>query len=408
MKQFKRLGALALALIMALTALSGCGGNSSSGSASSGSSSSSSSSDSSSSAEDAAPIIPMDLSGVTDPYLAVAGVSRDEAMAKLGDADVTAAEVLYWFNQVAVSYLQQFGGQLDTPPWDVDLGDFTIAEMIRDEALNTALYYRALDLLAKNEGLTPDPASAQAVEDEYVNQILQLGEQESVVQHVLWSQLLDKDLLIYLNNCYDLNSQLRERYYGENTPGYPTDAEVSAWMDEQAIYRAKHILLATIDLDTQEPLDEAAIAQKRETAEDLLSQLQSAEDPVALFDTLMNEYSEDTGLEANPEGYTTSYKGQMVAPFEEAALALKDGEISGIVESDFGYHIILRLPLDPAGYRSQVISQRMSERVDQFQEEQGVETTAAYDQLDAAALWEKLLSLQAAVQAEVQNAQSQS
>ena len=401
MKQIKRLRALTLALVMALSALSGCGGNSSSGSGSSASGSGSSSS-----AEEDAPIVPMDLSDVTDPYLAVAGVSRNEAAAKLGDADITAAEALYWFYQVSTNYLQQFGGQLDTPPWDVDLGGQTVAEMIKDEALNTALYYRALDLLAKDEGLTPDPASAQAVEDEYTSQILQLGEQESVVQHILWSQLLDKELLIYLNNCYDLNSQLRELYFGENTSGYPTDAEVSAWMEEQAIYRAKHILLATIDLETREPLDEAAIAQKRETAEDLLAQLRSAEDPVALFDTLMNEYSEDTGLETNPEGYTTSYKGQMVAPFEEAALALKDGEISGIVESDFGYHIILRLPLDPAGYRSQVISQRMQERVDQFLEEKGTQTTAAYDQLDAAALWEKLLSLQATVQTEVQNAQS--
>ena len=64
-------------------------------------------------------------------------------------------------------------------------------------------------------------------------------------------------------------------------------------MDEQGIYRAKHILLLTVDMDTREPLDEETIAKKKETAAQLLDQLRAAEDPIALFDQLMNEHSED-------------------------------------------------------------------------------------------------------------------
>ena len=227
---------------------------------------------------------------------------------------------------------------------------------------------------------------------------------EETVEHMLWAEMLSRELLIYLNESGDLSDQLRERYFGEDSGGYPTDAEVQAWLDEQGIYRAKHILLATIDLDTREPLDEAAVAQKKAKADDILAQLRGAEDPITLFDQLMNEHSEDTGLAANPEGYTTE-KGMMVAPFEEAALALKNGEISDIVESDFGYHIILRLPIDPESYRGQLTSQRLKERADQLTKELGVEKTEAYGQIDPGAFWEKLGALQAAVQAEVQAAQ---
>ncbi len=112
-------------------------------------------------------------------------------------------------------------------------------------------------------------------------------------------------------------------------------------------YQAKHILIATIDLTTREPLDDETAAEKKALAEDLLAQLQAVEgeEQLALFDRLMNEYSEDgrddDGNLAAPDGYTTTL-GQMVPEFEQAALALRPGEISGLVKSDYGYHIILR------------------------------------------------------------------
>lgn len=391
MGYLKRIGALGLALVMALTALSGCGKKDPDAGSDPGS------------ASQAAPV---DLSKVSDPYLTAAGVAGDTVVARIGGVDVTAAELLYWLAQEAENYLEQYRGYLTQIPWDSDMGDgATLADQMKEDALTTAASYRLLDRMGRQEGFVPDAGIAAGLDQEYAGMVSQLGS-EDVVIHVLWAQMLTRELLTYFNECGSLYGQLQELYCGEGTSGWPTDAEVQAYLEEAGIYRAKHILLMTVDPNTREPLDEETIAQKRAQIDDMLVQLRGAADPIALFDQLMHEYSEDGGLAANPDGYTT-YKGEMVVPFEEAALALKDGEISDVVESQFGYHIILRLPLDPADYRSQAIAQRMEERMDQWIEEQGLEKTDGYDQIDPAAFWEGYQALQSAVQTELQAARAQ-
>ncbi len=389
MKHSKRLWAAALALVMALSTLSGCGQKNpgSSGSSASGSGS-------------GAPTQPMDLSQVTDPWLAVSGIAGDETVVRLGEIEISASHYLYWLQRVINDYLAQFGGQMTTLPWDTEMVEGqTFGQFMQDQALELATLHALLRQMAQEENLTPDPAVAADVESQYVNMIMQAGDNEERVIHALWGNLLSKELITWISENSDLSSQLRELYFGENSGHYPTDAEVNAYLEESGQYRAKHILLATIDLDTREPLDEEAVAQKKALADDLLSQLRTAQEPIVLFDQLMNEYSEDSGLAANPDGYTTR-KGEMVAPFENAALALKSGEISDVVESDFGYHIILRLPMDPDDFRAECISSLMNDKIDQERERLGVEKTAAITELNVGEFWEKVTSLQAAVQAE--------
>ena len=393
MKPLKRILALALALVMTLSMLSGCGG--------SGAGSSSSSSSSSSSQAQG-----MDLTGVTDPYLATAGMAGDTVVAKVGDVDITAAEVLYWINYGVELYLSSYGGAITDLPWDSDLGGKTLADQVKESALEAAAFYALLPTLGEKEGLTVSQDTLDQLESQREQTVQTLGSEE-LAEHSFWYQMITWDLLATLSKGADLHMQLQNLYFGEDSGNYPTDAEVLAYaQDELGVYRAKHILLATVDTETREPLDDTVKAEQKAKADELLAQLRAADDPVALFDELMNQYSEDPGLTAYPDGYTTQ-KGQMVPEFEEAALALKDGEISDVVYSETtGYHIILRLPLDPADYRNQLVAQQMQVKTDQWLEEYGVETTPAYDQIDPASFREKVVALQTTVQAEIDEALS--
>lgn len=96
--------------------------------------------------------------------------------------------------------------------------------------------------------------------------------------------------------------------------------------------RASHIL---IKAEKSAPAEQRQAAKAK--AEGLLAQVKA--DP-ARFAELAKTNSEDPGSAANGGDLDFFARGAMVKPFEDAAFGLAKGQISGVVESDFGYHII--------------------------------------------------------------------
>lgn len=113
---------------------------------------------------------------------------------------------------------------------------------------------------------------------------------------------------------------------------------------EEYYWCAKHILIPTVDLQSGAALSEEEVLAAQKLAQDLCAQLADGAD----FDALMQEYSQDGGLEANPDGYVFT-AGEMVDEFYNGTIALQVGEISAPVQSMFGYHIIKRMPLPAMG-----------------------------------------------------------
>ena len=107
-------------------------------------------------------------------------------------------------------------------------------------------------------------------------------------------------------------------YYEQNKARYGTDEQ----------RRASHILI------TPDGGDKSAAKKK---AEQLLAQVKSKPGD---FEKLARENSKDPGSAAQGGDLGFFGKGMMVKPFEEAVFRMKPGEISDVVESDFGFHII--------------------------------------------------------------------
>ena len=112
-----------------------------------------------------------------------------------------------------------------------------------------------------------------------------------------------------------------EQFYRENLEKYFTKGET---------VRASHIL---VKADAKEPAEVKLQAQHK--AEALLKRIQAGEDFAALAKAESSCPSAAQGGDLGSFGH-----GQMVPPFEKAAFALQPGELSGVVETRFGYHII--------------------------------------------------------------------
>jgi peptidyl-prolyl cis-trans isomerase D len=118
-----------------------------------------------------------------------------------------------------------------------------------------------------------------------------------------------------------------------------SDAEVKQWYDshkdrfQQAEERrASHILITA-----SATASDADKAKAKAKAEELLKEVQKSP---AKFAELAKQNSQDPGSAANGGDLGFFGRGMMVKPFEESVYSLKDGQISGLVQSDFGFHII--------------------------------------------------------------------
>ena len=137
-----------------------------------------------------------------------------------------------------------------------------------------------------------------------------------------------------LKNSVTVSDADLKSYYDQNVSRYSSPEE----------RRASHVLISAAKTA---PAAERAAAKAK--AQALLETLKKAPNT---FADVAKANSQDPGSAANGGDLNYFGKGAMVKPFEDAAFALKKDELSAVVESDFGYHIIKLTDIKPSKQRS--------------------------------------------------------
>jgi len=269
----------------------------------------------------------------------------DTVIATVNGAGITWDTYFFWIYETLVD-LSSYG--YDVTDFDVELSEgYTVGQYLHDRLESMILQYGIINakavelkvpLSAEQEASIADLMQSDA--DTYYD-----GDLDAMME-ILSTMYMTEDIYRYVTATGLLYNNIFSYYLGENGAKV-TDADVEAFAADNGLYKAKHILLKTVD-DSNQALDDETKAAKKQTAEQLLAELKAvpAAELETRFDEMIGEYSEDLGSAYYPDGYYFG-PGQAVSAFETATNALEAGQMSGIVESEYGYHIILRCAIDP-------------------------------------------------------------
>jgi len=218
---------------------------------------------------------------------------------------------------------------------------------------NIAEQMRLQDQEVRDGGENQDKDYSKEAND-YVNEQLQAMNmtQDEYIQYIAEQIVIDQFMEKTLEDVQVTSDEI-EQYYQEQlenqkTSSSVTDAEVELYIPPER--RVKHILIGLSDehqeeynrLLNEEKEDEAKAYLEEKLkdiepkAQEVLSKIGKGED----FEKLLDEYGEDPGMKDNEEGYLVRQDGQFIPEFEEAVFQLSVGQVSDLVPSQFGYHII--------------------------------------------------------------------
>ncbi len=254
-------------------------------------------------------------SGADTKVVLTTGFDKDEIF-RIEGISCTLPEIMVYLTTTQNQYESVYGSRI----WEADLDGITLEENVKETVLAKMAQVKTMNLLAEQNEVTLDEKEEEKVKEaahayyESLNEteIEKMGISEETIEK-LYSEyaLADK---VYEYIIKDINPEISD--------------------DEARTITVEHILIKTYMLDgtgKKIPFTDTAKQEAYEKAEEILRLAQTGEED---FEALIKKFSED-------QTATYSFgKGTMDPAFEEAAFNLGTDELSDIVESEFGYHII--------------------------------------------------------------------
>ena len=257
--------------------------------------------------------------------------SNEDIVAVVNGTKITKSDFEKTALKVGKEYEMIFGEEIWTSEVE---GGKTFKEEFDNEILNVMISLEIVNQQAEKENITVTDEEVANEMSSYMQMIENVDEynkfmeengidEEFLKKHFRQTLIFDKYRNKITSEAQITENDLRD-YYNTHIDEYKKEE-----------IKASHILITTLN-DMGEPLSEEETAKKESEAQDILARIKQGED----FEALAKEYSDDKASASNGGDLGYFAKGVMVPEFEEAAFKLEKGQVSDVVKSSFGYHII--------------------------------------------------------------------
>lgn len=324
-------------------------------------------------------------------FSAFAGCVQDNReLATVNGEAITSGEFKFYLENMKELLIQQLGLDIeDESSWStVEIENRKAIDVAKEKALDDAVGIMIQVQKAEQEGITLTEDDKAEVRRQKSSLIQQYGGESAFNDKLSQWQISSSNFDEILQD-YKLASKLKDKLVAEDPElSEVSDNEVQEEYDKaieevtNSALHVKHILIL-FQPENGEVRDEVTT---QALAQEALDKINAGED----FEAVLAEYNEDSG---QPEdGYNFTHNdGTMVQEFDDASYALGVGDVSGLVKTSYGYHIIKRYPftqelpsLDEV--RDQLISSiqsvRYTDRVSQWkQEAEIVKNDAVYNEI---------------------------
>ncbi len=242
--------------------------------------------------------------------------------------DIPADTYGYYIYQCALTEAMKDDPTLtDIANYDWDKEDESgnkVADKIKKNAVNALIKRSVVVDYGVNNGIKADSEDYNNVKASMERYKKNQGEELFNAQ-INSLGLNDVEAYMELYKTETIYNKIKDDFDANRDKYIKDEEEMEKYMDDENVC-VKHILIKNDSTKYENP---------KATAEEVLQKAKAGED----FDKLVAEYNEDPG--AKESGYSFGH-GEMVPEFEAASFDLDYGEISDIVETSYGYHIIKR------------------------------------------------------------------
>ena len=275
------------------------------------------------------------LAGCGNKGTAGASAASGDAAVTMDQGSISMGEARLYAYVMRNQYEAYYGSSI----WDMEVEEgVTLGDSMKGVITDQLVQMIILNSQAEDYGVSLNDEDNQAVEEYVENFKTNIGED------VMEKEGFTEDNIRSVVQKSTLAGKVSQSMF---------DAEEVELTDEEkadaTCIKVQHILISTTDttkkddegnnVDMTDEEKEVYLAEQKEKAEEALARAKNGED----FQALADEYSsENAGFEFSfdKNGYDPVNMSSMVEPFYTAAWQLGEGEISALVESQYGYHII--------------------------------------------------------------------